>query len=176
MALVFVDVEATGLSPARGVVTEFGAVVYSPNTKYHKKTFHAKIYEAEPDPDNPAKPVITGDKLASESRIMITFATWLNEVSPGQATFVSDNPAYDWQWINYYFDKYYGSNPFGHSARRIGDFWAGMNLNWSETQSWKKLRVTPHTHNPVDDAMGNVEAFESILETVRVRSNKLVGY
>ena len=39
--------------------------------------------------------------------------------------FVSDNPAYDFQWINFYFWRYFGMNPFGHSGRRIADFYAG---------------------------------------------------
>lgn len=162
MALVFVDVEATGKSPASGIMTEFGAV-----EEKTKRTFHGKFYESMPDPDNPAKPIITGDKVNSERRVMIMFAEWLKEVSPGQATFVSDNPAYDYQWINYYFDKYYsGDSPFGHSGRRISDFWAGLNGKWSETQSWKRFRVTKHTHMPVDDAMGNVEAYHTIMDMV----------
>ena len=40
---------------------------------------------------------------------------------------------------------------------------AGLNRNWSNTQDWKLYRVTHHDHNPVHDAMGNVEAFERIL-------------
>ena len=51
----------------------------------------------------------------------------------------------------------------GHSARRISDFWAGLNRDWSETQGWKRFRRTAHDHNPVNDAMGNVEAFDEIL-------------
>jgi hypothetical protein len=58
-------------------------------------------------------------------------------------------------------------NPFGHSARRISDFWAGLNRNWSDTQSWKRFRRTAHDHNPVNDAMGNVEAFEEILRVAK---------
>ena len=37
-----------------------------------------------------------------------------------------------------------------------------MNNNFGETQSWKRFRQTRHDHNPVNDAMGNVEAFEEI--------------
>ena len=36
---------------------------------------------------------------------------------------MSDNPAYDWQWIAGMFDRAAMDNPFGHSGRRIGDFW-----------------------------------------------------
>jgi hypothetical protein len=63
--------------------------------------------------------------------------------------------AYDWQWINYYFHTYLEKNPFGFSGRRIGDMFAGMNFD--TFVKWKHLRKTKHTHNPVDDAIGNAE-------------------
>lgn len=175
MALIFVDVEARGTSPVNGTMTEFGAVVYNPNGKHHKKTFHGKIYEGYPDPENPAIPVV-GPALWGSDDIARRLVKWLDEVSPGQATMVSDNPAYDFMWIAGMFDKNDMQNPFGHSARRISDFYAGMSLKWGNTQEWKRWRVTPHTHNPVDDSMGNVEAFETMmtqlenLKNLRARS------
>ena len=42
-----------------------------------------------------------------------------------------------------------------------------MGRGHAKTQNWKKFRVTPHDHNPVHDAMGNVEAFETILKGER---------
>ena len=48
--------------------------------------------------------------------------------------------------------------PFGHSGRRISDYYAGFTGRWSNTQAWKRLRTTVHDQNPVNDAMGNVEA------------------
>ena len=49
-------------------------------------------------------------------------------------------------------------NPFGHSARRIGDLFAGFSRDVTKGSAWKRLRKTKHTHHPVDDARGNVEA------------------
>lgn len=43
----------------------------------------------------------------------------------------------------------------------------GLVGNFMDTQSWKKLRVTKHDHNPVHDAMGNVEVFERLLNGER---------
>jgi hypothetical protein len=157
MSMIFVDVEATGISPASGVMTEFGAVEYT-----SRETFHGVLFESKPSDDNPAIPVVTG-RVFDIGIIMTQFDEWLTKVSKGRPTFVSDNPAYDFQWVNYYFDRYLGRNPFGYSGRRISDFWAGLNNDWSKTQSWKRFRVTPHDHNPVNDAMGNVEAFEVIM-------------
>jgi len=53
---------------------------------------------------------------------MADFANWLDSVNKSRLTFVSDNPAYDFQWINAAFDASGMENPFGHSARRISDF------------------------------------------------------
>ena len=71
------------------------------------------------------------------------------------------------RWINYGFHLTLDYNPFGHSARRISDFYAGLMGDFTRTQGWKRLRVTPHDHHPVHDALGNVEAFERLLRGER---------
>jgi len=155
--LVFVDVEATGLTPYSGEMTEFGCVHYA-----SRKTYHGVLWDALPDPDQPAKPVIIGAGY-NPRPVAEGLRSWLKTNVKGRPVFVSDNPAYDFMWMAYFLDKELGENPFGHSGRRIGDFWAGLNNDWSNTQKWKRFRVTPHDHNPVNDAMGNVEAFRTII-------------
>lgn len=138
--LYFVDCEAPfGVgSPAVGDMTEFGAVCAR-----NRATFHGRGCDAQ---------------------VFRDFHDWVVGTSYGRRPiFVSDNPAYDWQWINFYFWKHLGQNPFGHSARRIGDFYAGLRGNFRAANDWKRLRVTKHDHNPVNDAMGNLEAFERMI-------------
>ena len=92
------------------------------------------------------------------------FDDWLTAVSPTRRPImVSDNPAFDFQWINCGFWLTLGRNPFGHSARRIGDYYAGLCGGFSKTQEWKRFRRTPHDHHPVHDALGNAEAFVRLL-------------
>jgi len=69
--------------------------------------------------------------------------------------------------MNYGFHHAIGRNPFGHSGRRISDFYDGLVGDFGNSQAWKRLRITPHDHNPVNDAMGNVEAFERLLKGER---------
>ncbi len=149
MTLIFVDCEGHG--PAAGLNDhekfEVGAV-----ERKTLQTFHG---------------------IGGYARTFQDFREWLTQFK-GRPIFVSDNPAYDWQFVNYYFHLYGDCigwnctcNPFGHSARRIGDFYAGLLNNWYETQRWKGLRVTKHDHNPVHDAMGNLEAFERLLKGER---------
>lgn len=160
--LVFVDCEARGASPVNGIMTEFGAVHYDT-----RETFHGVLFDSWPDPVKPVVPVV-GARRAFDREVATALTIWLGRlVGDRHPVLVSDNPAYDWQWISGMFDRAGLDNPFGYSARRIGDFWAGVQGDWRDTQSWKSLRVTPHTHNPVDDAMGNAEAFEQIMETVK---------
>lgn len=138
-ALIFVDCEGHGMAPTlhNEKDFEFGAVDYET-----KKTFYGK---------------------GAAEETFYSFLNWLKQFKK-PLRFISDNPAYDWQFINYYLWKFCKKNPFGHSARRIGDFYAGLKKDFYNTQEWKKWRKTKHNHNPVNDAMGNVEAFQRIIE------------
>jgi hypothetical protein len=160
-SLVFVDCEATGPCPGMGELTEFGAVEYRT-----RETFHGILVESAPQEDNPHLSEVTGRRF-DPVVVFTAFERWLAEVCTGRPIFISDNPAFDWQWINYGFYHALGRNPFGHSGRRISDFYAGLVGDFWHSQAWKHLRVTPHDHNPVHDAMGNVEAFERILNGER---------
>lgn len=158
--MIFVDCEAVGGAPSVGHLTEFGAVDFE-----SRKSFHGVLWESEPDPVNPAIPRIIGQQF-DEKAVFQSFATWLKQWNE-RVVFVSDNNGYDSQWINDGFLRTLGENPFGHSSRRISDFYAGLTGDWKNTQGWKRLRITPHTHNPVDDALGNCEAFERLLNGER---------
>jgi hypothetical protein len=96
-------------------------------------------------------------------KVFTAVEQWLLSVTNGRCIFVSDNPAYDFQWINYGFHHALGRNPFGHSGRRISDFYAGLVGDFSNSQAWKRLRITPHDHSSGNDTMGNVEAFARLL-------------
>ena len=165
--LVFVDCEAYGGSPVTGRLTEFGAVTYP-----ELRTFHARLMDSTPDPENLAVPLPVPmdpeEYLERERKAFEDFEVWLQAACHGeQPVFVSDNVAFDWQWVNAGFWRAIGRNPFGHSGRRISDFYAGLTGRWGNTQSWKRLRVTPHDHDPVNDALGNAEAFGRIMEGER---------
>lgn len=151
---IFVDCEATGPCPGKGVLTEFGAVDYE-----SRATFHGVLHESHPLAANPALSEVTGRQ----------FEAWPHSLGPGHPVFISDNPAFDWQWVNHGFWHALDRNPFGHSGRRISDSYAGLVGDFTDIQRWKALRVTPHDHNPVHDAMGNVEAFERLLNGERPR-------
>jgi len=110
----------------------------------------------------------------SSKNTFLNFREWLYTFGKTERLiFVSDNVAYDWPPIHFYFNFYFqecnfeSRNPFGYSARRIGDFYAGLVGDFGKQSEWKSLRVTRHDHNPVNDAMGNVEALKRMLKGER---------
>ena len=111
--LIVVDCEAPfGVgSPSVGDMTEFGAVDLNALREGRTETFH-------------------GTDCSEET--FSKFREWLEPRKP--VVFVSDNPAYDFQWVNFYFWRYFGENPFGHSGRRIADFYAGLVGDFRSTQ------------------------------------------
>ena len=159
--LVFVDCEAKGPCPSMGRLAEFGAVTLP--AEQGSLFFHG-VLEAPWGPWAQFRaPTAAGSSpFFHDSDVFYGFRDWLAACICGRPIFVSDNPAYDWQWINDGFHRHVGSNPFGHSARRISDFYAGLTGNFHNTQ-WKQLRITPHDHHPVHDARGNAEAFARML-------------
>ncbi len=158
---VVVDVEADGPAPGLYSMVCFGAVVVEPAPQRSCKGLTAPIT----DRFDPEALAVSGfdrvqhEAFPSPQDTMRAFADWL---APFQRpTFVSDNPAFDWQFVNYYFHRFLGRNP-GHSARRIGDLYAGLVRRVDAASEWKSLRKTEHTHDPVDDARGNVEALLAV--------------
>jgi DNA polymerase III epsilon subunit-like protein len=158
MSWIVVDVESDGPIPPEFSMICFGAVVLDADLN---KTFYGEVAPISERTD-PAAAAISGICRAKHATfedpatVMTRFAEWIRVSSKGRPIFVSDNPAFDWQWINYYFHKYTGANPFGYSARRIGDLYCGLVKN--PYARWKHLRKTNHDHNPVNDAKGNAEA------------------
>jgi hypothetical protein len=164
MSLIFIDCEAYGGAPGCGQLTEFGAVDFDT-----RDTFHGIIFESRPDPANPTTSLPSRVMVEAPLSVFQRFESWLAAHTPkgDRSIMVSDNPAFDFQWINHGFWTTLGRNPLGHSARRIGDFYAGLVGDFRASNKWKRLRVTKHDHNPVHDAMGNVEAFARMLKGER---------
>ncbi len=161
MSYIVVDVESDGEIPSKYSMVCFGAVVVEPSLS---KTFYGQIKPIS-DIWVPEALKVSGFsreqhlKFDDPKLVMENFGKWIEDNSVGKPTFVSDNLAFDWQWINWYFHYYTGKNPFGFSGRRIGDLYCGMKMDSGLNSEWKRLfRKTRHDHNPVNDAKGNAEA------------------
>lgn len=154
------DVESDGPLIGINSMVCFGAVLVDRNGL--QKTFYGQTRPIS-ETFNEEALAISGftrkehENFYNPHIVMMQFAEWLKQVSNGSSVIlISDNNGYDASWINYYFMKFHGRNPFGWSSRRIGDMFAGF-MNDSHYK-WKKHRISKHTHHPVDDAKGNAEA------------------
>jgi hypothetical protein len=153
-----VDVEADGPIPGDYSMVCFGAVLVTEGLGH---TFYGRLKPISSQWD-PAALAVSGftreETLGFDDPkpVMERFGRWLMEHAKGRAFFISDNNGFDWQFINWYFWHFTGGNPFGHSSTNLGSLYKGMVQD--VFQNFKHLRKTPHTHNPVDDAMGNAEA------------------
>jgi DNA polymerase III epsilon subunit-like protein len=167
MALFIVDVEADGPYPGDYSMVSFG-IVKVQNDMASAPSFYGKVAPIS-DIWLPEALAVSGHtreetlSFDQASVVMPQAMTFVNEQKgEGHAVFISDNNGFDWQFINYYMHKYAGSNPFGFSSRRIGDFFAGLERNFKAANNWKRMRTTAHDHNPVNDARGNGEALIAI--------------
>lgn len=164
---IVLDVEADGPCPGLYNMISFGLVsVDDPEQAFLGEV--APIIEA---PGMAEARKVSGvtfrvqKSYAPPEEVMREAQAWLEQLGAGKRlVFWSDNPAFDWQFWNWYCYKFLGQNPAGFSARRIGDLDAGRRGEPLNTLAWKKRRETAHTHNPVDDARGNAEALRWILE------------
>jgi hypothetical protein len=157
MSYIVVDIEADGPIPHKYSMVSLGAIIVEPTLK---KTFYGQTRPIS-DLWVPEALAVSGfcreehEKFDDPADVMEKFAQWIKQNSVSHPIFISDNLAFDWQWINYYFHYFIGRNPFGFSGRRIGDMYAGLTKD--TRKKWKHLRKTAHTHHPVDDAKGNAE-------------------
>jgi DNA polymerase III epsilon subunit-like protein len=164
MSWFVVDVEADGPVPGKYSMVSFGAVLVKPSLS---QTFYGQTRPITEQfiPEALAISNVTREQhltFNDPAVVMTRFRDWVAAATSGRPIFVSDNVAFDWQWINYYFHHFLGENPFGHSGRRIGDLYCGLVKD--SFARWKHLRKTTHTHHPVDDAKGNVEALLAMAE------------
>ncbi len=158
MPYIMVDVESDGPNPGDYSMVCFGAVIVEPGLQ---RSFYGKL---RPISERFVAQALAVSGFSREEtmafdepgEVMMRFRDWIVANCKGRAIFVSDNNGYDWQFINWYFHHFVGSNPFGFSSTNLGSLYKGMMKD--TFVNFKHLRQTKHTHDPVDDAKGNAEA------------------
>jgi len=158
MAYIMVDVESDGPIPGDYSMISFGAVLVDEQLD---KTFYGKLKPIS-DKFIPEALAISGHSrnevlsFDDPKQVMINFKDWIEKIIKDRPIFISDNNGFDWMFICWYFHHFIGVNPFGFSSQNLGSLYKGMEKDTFKT--FKHLRKTKHTHNPVDDAKGNAEA------------------
>jgi ribonuclease T len=102
---------------------------------------------------------------------MKKFADWIAKVSgTRKPVFVAYPVIFDWSFVNYYFDKYIGLNPFGVSGIDIKSVWIGKtNAKWhsigiDDIKKSLGLEYLLHTHNALEGAKAQSIVFEKMID------------
>jgi len=170
MTYVMVDVETDGPIPADYSMICLGAVVVDESLD---KRFYGQL---KPISEQwiPDALKISGfsrnqtQQFDDPKDVMEKFSAWIEVSCAGTPLFISDNNGFDWQFVNYYFHHFLGNNPFGFSSTNLGSLYKGLVKDTSK--NFKHLRNTAHTHDPLDDAVGNAEALLHMIRKMELRS------
>lgn len=177
-AYISVDIETAGPNPYDYSLLSIGActILELQSTLY----VELKPVNDNVSPDAIAISHLSLEKLAEcgeePAAAMARFEEWVNQVTPNghQPIFVAFNAPFDWMFVNDYFYRYLGRNPFGHTALDIKAFYMGLNgVSWSETAMryvGKRYLGDRHlTHHALRDALDQAEIFGLMLAEVRGR-------
>jgi ribonuclease T len=90
------------------------------------------------------------------------------------------NAAFDWAFVNYYFQHYLDENPFGFGGIDIKSYFMGMS-----GRTWDNVRSSripsnfkgsaSHTHNALDDAIEQGEMFRRMAANVASKNTDKFG-
>ena len=170
---ISVDVETAGPNPGQYAMLSIGACTVTEPVE----TFYVEI---QPDQEAFSLEAIQVSGLSMDElrkngvppeQAMRQFADWVIKITPPnyRPIFVAFNAPFDWMFVNDYFHRYLGQNPFGHSALDMKAFFMGARgVTWGDTGFEKVTKYykidRPLTHNALQDALDQAEVFKKMLE------------
>jgi ribonuclease T len=104
---------------------------------------------------------------------MKDFQAWLKSISgEGDAlVFVGFNAPFDWSFINYYFHKFVGRNPFGFAGLDIKAYYMGATgCRWADTRSSVMDAALKPTHKADHHALHDAQYQAELFRLVRSRA------
>ena len=168
--LVSVDVETSGPIPGEYSLLTIGACTIDGDD-----VFSCELKPLNDNADPKAMEVVG---LSLENlrrtglpplRAMRRFSGWLDGLRIGAYSpiFVGLNAPFDWSFVNYYFHRFMGGNPFGYTALDIKAYYMGVTgCRWTEATSTamsKALRPrNVPDHDALHDALFQAELYRLI--------------
>jgi DNA polymerase III epsilon subunit-like protein len=173
---VSVDVETAGPNPSQYSLLTIGACTLNERPR----TFYVELQPINDKMTSEAFAIHhlnlkrLADKGMPPAKAMKSFEEWLAAETPQgkQPVFISFDAPFEWMFVNDYFHRFLGKNPFGNSALDIKAFFLGMSgALWSQTSMQTLLtRYLNHeeiTHHALRDALDQAEIFAKMLEEVK---------
>lgn len=170
---ISVDVETAGANPADYALLSIGACTLEdpPQTFYIELKPTSYKYQ-------PEALVVSGLSLETlketgvpAKEALEQFEQWIHRVTPKnmQPIFAAFNAPFDWMFINDYFLRILGHNPFGHKALDIKALYMGIHkTNWEETSYSKICEAlginSPLSHHALDDAVQQAAILKFLLK------------
>jgi DNA polymerase III epsilon subunit-like protein len=170
---ISVDIEAAGPNPGRYSMLSIGACLVDDLDE----GFYVELQPSSDDelPEAMAVSGLSMDALRRTGRppgeAMADFAAWVERVVPdgGAPVFVGFNAAFDWMFVNEYFHRHLGRNPFGYSALDIQAYAMGRYGGAFDDTSLRQL-VDRHggtptlSHHALEDARVQGDLFARLLQ------------
>lgn len=176
---ISVDIEAAGPNPRDYAMLSIGAC----RVDEPQSSFYIELRPETAGVDERALAVsgLSMEALARDgvesAEAMRRFAAWVDSVTPegGLPVFVAFNAPFDWMFVEDYFQRHLGRNPFGHSALDVKAYYMGMaGATWAATSmrylSPRYLGGRQLTHNALGDAKDQAEMFRMMTAEARERA------
>lgn len=168
---ISVDIETSGPNPHDYSVLSIGACTLPKP----RKTFYIELIPTSDQATVEAMAVnrLSLQKLAHQGlapeKGMRQFENWLAQVVLEQSPiFLAFNAPFDWMFVNDYFHRFRGHNPFGHTAIDIKSFYMAIaGVTWSQTSmdyiARRYLGDRHLSHHALQDAIDQADIFLKML-------------
>ena len=176
---ISVDVETSGPNPGNFSLLAIGAcLVHDPEESFYievKPVNTAFTAEAIKVSQLDLEDLRQNGQTPQEA--MRRFAAWVNAVTPPgyDPIFLAFNAAFDWMFVNDYFYRYLGYNPFGYKALDIKSFYMGASgVSFSKTSMKELYNKYPNirqlSHHALQDAQDQARIFQILTNDIKNRS------
>ena len=171
---IIVDIEASGPYPGKYAMLSIGAcTLEEPRSAFYVELIPDSL---EFTPEAMEVNQLSINQLKKQgmdaNEAMQKFSDWVMKITPigAKPVFTAFNAPFDWMFVNEYFHRYLGYNPFGHSALDIKAFYMGLNaVSWQETSHKEICKIycpgeDELPHQALEDAVHEAELFLKFLQ------------